>query len=364
MTQPLSVTAITRKPDSPSFEQRVVRYVQPLGERGIEVRIEVLPKGWLRQRAFFRRLPRCDVIWWHRHLLNPLTLGGLTRRPEPVVFDFDDPLPFSARAGRVSRVRRFRFARLLLKCRAATAASEYLAGLARPCVADVHVIPMAAEAMAEIPRRPAERGRVTLLWLGSSATQPYLELIRRPLEELGGGVAQSPLVRLRLVAHAPMRFGSLPVDYRRWSVTEQEAALRECDIGLCPMPDTPWTRGKCSYKVLQYMGAGMAWIGSAVGENKVMACADSPNATGHIAPDSAGWSQALRSLVHDPALRQTMGEAGWRYITRDHAPAALADRLAGVFMQCAGRASSGSRWSMARRGSRGKSDAADRRSTP
>jgi len=88
-----------------------------------------------------------------------------------------------------------------------------------------------------------------------------------------------PGVRLRLVGHEPIAFGGIEVDFRPWSPGEQDLALRECDIGLCPMPDTPWTRGKCPYKVLQYMAHAMPWVGSAVGEN--LRCGRGARRAGH-----------------------------------------------------------------------------------
>src|SRR5690606_13466323 len=143
-------------------------------------------------------------------------------------------------------------------------ASEHLAEIARRYCDRVMVVPMAVDAPASVVQIARRPGPLQLLWLGSRATQSYLDVIAPVLAELG---RRRPDVMLRVVGHEPVEFGPLKVDFRKWSPQEQEAALRQCHVGLCPMPDTVWTRGKCPYKVLQYMAYGMPWVGSAVGEN-------------------------------------------------------------------------------------------------
>jgi glycosyltransferase involved in cell wall biosynthesis len=189
---------------------------------------------------------------------------------------------------------------------------------------------MAVDVTARLPARPAGP-TVELLWLGSRATQPYLAALGPALAALG---RDRGAVRLRLVAHAPARFDPLPVDHRPWSPQEQEAALRECHIGLCPMPDTLWTRGKCPFKTLQYMAAGMAWVGSAVGENVALAGpADAPR--GLCAAGERGWAAALQRLVDDAALRAELGRRGHAYARAHHERAELAERLAGFWRSVA-----------------------------
>lgn len=156
--------------------------------------------------------------------------------------------------------------------------------------------------------------RPTLLWLGSRATQPYLELIRGVLESLAGEVV------LRLVAHEPMSFGTLEVDFRRWSPEEQESALRESHVGLCPMPDTPWTRGKCPYKVLQSMAYGMPWVGSAVGENLHVAGSQEAGRgeRGWCASTERQWLEAIRTLIQDRVVSGKMASAAREYVRDLH----------------------------------------------
>ena len=332
----LRILAVTHKPDSGSFDQRVRHYIEPLRQRGIEVSWRQLPNGTVAQWRFLAAAGEFDAVWWHRQLLSPFgVVQRLRRRARRLVFDYDDPLIYSGRqGGHVSFARRIKFAAMLRRADLALTSSEYLAEIGRRWCDNVHIMPMAVDIADEPPAARPSNGLVELLWLGSRSTQHYLELIRPALEQLG---AEAMPVRLRLVAHEAMRFGQLDVDFRPWSASEQEAALDQCHIGLCPMPDTPWTRGKCPYKVLQYMAAAMPWIGSAVGENTHIAGEQTNDVGPGIAADDANaWGAALRQLIADRALRESMGRRGRDYARQHHDRDVLADQLAALWFKVTG----------------------------
>ena len=328
-TRRVRVLAVTRRPGSASFEHRVLDHVAPLARRGVEVAWREIPAGSAAPRALLDEAAEADVVWWHRYLIGPWpwALGRWRKAARRIAFDFDDPLTYRSRGG-VSFGRRAKFAMLLARCDAVLAGNEYLAELARPHGRDVTVLPMAVPIPEVVPRPPGRAGRSELLWLGGRATGRYLDELMAALDELA---ARRPEVTLRVVGHAVPPARRVQVDFRPWSPAEQEAALRECRIGLCPMPDTPWTRGKCPYKVLQYMAFGMAWVGSAVGENVRTAGVAPAEATGLLAADDGQWVQALTRLVDDPSACEAMGARGRAYVEANHSEDVLADRLAGLF---------------------------------
>lgn len=323
----LRVLAITRKPHSASYEQRIANYIGPLKTLGVEVDTRVYPKDLPGQVAVLLAARHYDLVWWHRHLLPWWQLRLLRKFARTLVYDFDDPVCFSTRDDGSSGVRAQRFARLVGAADAVMAGSHYLRDLAEPHNPNVHIVPMAidlpdAEAVSAT-RRPHE-----LLWLGSESTQKYLELIRPALESLG---ERHPELRLRLVAHRPMQFGSLHTEFVHWTPHTQEQALRECGIGLCPLPDTPWSRGKCPYKVLQYMSHGMPWVGAAIGENIVTAGKPhGDEVRGLTAQVMADWVQGVESLLEDAAQRRRIGHRARAYIEEYHERHHIAARIAGI----------------------------------
>lgn len=331
------VLAITRKPESASFEQRIANYVEPLGDLGVHVAWQALPKDRAARDKLLQRAGEYDVVWWHRYLPQPWSPRRMRRHMRKVAFDFDDPLSYSSRGGgRPSFTRRLRFAAMLRACDAALPASHYLADLAKPYISDIAVTPMAIDLPDAPPEaRPWHADAMELLWVGSATTQPYLELIRPALEQLGERHAHP---RLRLVAHQPMTFGKLKVDFRPWSHDEQNLALAQCHVGLCPMPDSLWTRGKCPYKVLQYMAAAMPWVGAAVGENLITAGdAATHTARGLCASDNDAWVRTIESIITDEAKAHAMGAAGYQYVLQHHSREALTTQLAAFFRRLAGK---------------------------
>lgn len=328
MSGPLTVLALTRKPHSASFEQRVLNYIAPLASLGVQVQWKPLPERRREHKAILAQLPDYDVVWWHRYLISPLSAPPWRQAARKIFFDYDDPIIYSthgsARWPNLSRY--WKFSRFLRRCDGALAASESLAAFARRQGTPAFVVPMAVDIPQPLPPRDTRNG-VELLWLGGRSTQRFLPPILPALEQLA---RQRPQVRLRLVAHEPMETTDLKVDFRRWSPAEQQAALREGHVGLCPMPDNQWTRGKCPYKVLQYMAYGMAWVGSAVGENLTTAGAGE-DARGLCATQADQWCTALLSLVDAPDAAVAMGRRGRAYVQAHHSRAALAQMLADIF---------------------------------
>ena len=306
------------------------RHVEPLAELGVDVTIAVIPRIRTQRRELIRSLARFDGVWLHRYLIPPWSLRPWRRAARRLVIDFDDPILYSTHGLGLSR--RLRFAYLLRRCDGATVANDYLAARTGRYCPHVAVVPMAVDIPALPPRAP-RTGPVRLLWLGSRSTLPYLRDLAGVLAPL---VEIRPQIELRLIGPQALSAGGLRVDYRPWSQQEQERALRECDIGLCPMPDTPWTCGKSPYKVLQYMAYGMAWVGSAVGEIVALAGPEGSEARGLCAASSEQWVAALTHLVDDGALRARLGDCGRAYVQERHSRERVCSLLAETWRRVAG----------------------------
>src|SRR5262249_51608889 len=124
---------------------------------------------------------------------------------------------------------------------------------------------------------------------------------------------------------APYRESALRVENVSWSLACQSACFDSFDIGLMPLPDDPYTRGKCSYKLLEYMAAGPPAVCSPIGMNREVV---RDGETGFLAADTAAWIGALRKLICDPALRARIGEQGREAVAADYGLPRLTERLA------------------------------------
>jgi glycosyltransferase involved in cell wall biosynthesis len=322
MDRPLNILAVTRKPNAASYQQRVRNWIEPLQGRGIEITERVWPSQRSARRSLIAELAGADGVWWQRNLLNSLQARRVRRAARKWVIDYDDPLCYSSKnGGRKSWTRQRRFAATLRHVDAVLTSSQTLAGLARPYCQQVEIVPMAVDPpAAELLERHPRPGREKplLLWLGSKATQPYLQPIEPALRKL------KDRVTMQIVGGDHIDWAGLPIEHQTWSPETEQQALLTADVGLCPMPDTLWTRGKCPYKVLQYMSYGLPWVGSDVGENRFVA-ADGKH--GLTAKTTEAWVDALDQFIADRERRLAMGQAGREYIQQTHSRDTLLDRL-------------------------------------
>ncbi len=324
MADPIQLLAVTRKPTSASYQQRVENWIAPLAAQGITVTPRTWPKPGALRKSLLDEMKQADAVWWHRNILTTREAKAVRSAAKRWVIDFDDPLNFSSKnGGQPSWVRRRRFNATVGRADASLVGSSFLAELSKPFNHRVEVLPMAVDLPDAVPERERKADdQITLLWLGSASTQVYLHDIVAAFSRL----PIQPRITLRLVGGGALTFPGIAVDHRPWSEAQQERGLREADLGLCPMPDTLWTRGKCPYKILQYMAWGLPWVGSAVGENLV-AAGEGGEARGITVEGAAAWADAIVQLAQNASLRVAMGQRGRAYVERVHARGALTQQL-------------------------------------
>jgi glycosyltransferase involved in cell wall biosynthesis len=154
-------------------------------------------------------------------------------------------------------------------------------------------------------------GKVRIGWIGSPSTLKYLNLIRPELERICRDYDAEVLLvngKVKWKFDGPMRL--IP-----WTEEGEVAAIQEMDIGLMPLPDTPWEQGKCAYKLIQYMACGLPVIASPVGMNLDVV---KEGVNGFLAKDGEAWLAALRTLVQDAVLRRKMGENGFALVQKEY----------------------------------------------
>ncbi len=149
-----------------------------------------------------------------------------------------------------------------------------------------------------------ETGPLHLGWIGSSGNLAYLEPLREILERL----SDEEVAELEVVSSAPW---SGPASFRRWSRDSEVEAVAGFEVGIMPLPDSPYTRAKAGFKLLQYMAAGCAVIASPVGVNRDLV---EDSRAGVLATTPEQWEQAVRELAGDPERRRRLGADGQRFI--------------------------------------------------
>jgi glycosyltransferase involved in cell wall biosynthesis len=184
--------------------------------------------------------------------------------------------------------------------------NNHLAGYARQFARRVCVIPT----VVDLPRYPNQRRvdaseTIQVVWIGTPLTTEYLKPLIPVMERLQ---SEHPRLSFRFIGAADgiLRNG-LRAETVAWSEQKETGLLSECDIGIMPLPDTEFTRGKCGLKLIQYMACGLPVVASPVGVNREIV---EEGKNGYLASSEDEWFAKLDKLIRDPALRKNLGKAG------------------------------------------------------
>jgi glycosyltransferase involved in cell wall biosynthesis len=187
------------------------------------------------------------------------------------------------------------------------------------------VIPTAVDVARFCPGATGEAKTPTIVWSGSSRGLAYVHAIEPALARVLRARGEA---RLRIVCDAEPHFSGLPgdrVEFVRWSPDVEVAALQSAHLGIMPMPDDPWTRGKCSFKMLTYMACGLPVVVSPFGMNaEVLA----NGAIGLGAKTLDEWADALITLLDDVDHARAAGVVAREVVVRGYSVEHIADRLA------------------------------------
>lgn len=238
------------------------------------------------------------------------------------VYDFDDALFATSEQG----VRRI-WSKMRVWQRAVAAAdlviagNDYLAEAAAAKARSVVVIPSCVDPNAYSQKIDFTMGAIpTAVWLGSPSTEGSLDLIAGPLLELHRKFG----LRLTVISSGNMRHGLLDqiIDRVEWSLETSTDVLSKADLGIMPLKDTQWSRGKCSYKLLQYGAARLPLVGSPIGTNQLVL-----DRAGGLSPRTAGeWVDSIGSILTASASeRRVRGQAARSTVERYYSFAAWSD---------------------------------------
>jgi len=171
-----------------------------------------------------------------------------------------------------------------------------------------------------VERRNDDRVRVG--WIGTPETwASFAEKFSSWIAE----VARQESVIFRVIGAeaTPRRDGAF--EFLPWSEEAEISLIKGMDIGLMPLPDTPWTRGKCGYKLIQYMACSLPVIASPVGVNRDIV---EHGVNGFLATSEDEWRASLLALIRDPKLRLRMGEAGLKKVEKSYSLQTQGPRMA------------------------------------
>lgn len=292
---------------------------------------------WRRVRTLMQH-HRFDVVWIEKEALPwlPAWFERLLLHSVPYVLDYDDAIFHNYDLHASAWVRWVlgrRIDRLMAGARLVVAGNAYLAQRARDAGAPwVEIVPTVIDLSRYLvkPALVPTGEPLRIVWIGSPSTVRYLALLREPLAAL----SQRFAFKLRVIGGSAIDLSGGDVEFVQWTEATEVASIQACDIGVMPLLDSPWERGKCGYKLIQYMACGKPVVASPVGINAQIV---EPGINGYLAETTHDWVQALTALMADADLRQQMGAAGRAKVEREYAVQTNAPRLAAMLRTAAGQ---------------------------
>jgi glycosyltransferase involved in cell wall biosynthesis len=176
----------------------------------------------------------------------------------------------------------------------------------------------------------AGSGPIVLGWMGSSTSQTHLEAFAPVLQALTSRRG----VVLRVCSNREPSLPGVPFEWQPWSADVELAELGRFDIGIMPVPDDAFSRGKCALKALQYMAMGVATVCSPVGANRELI---RHGENGLLATTAEEWLAAVASLIDDPGLRLRLGRAGRQTVESGYSARHCAELFGRVVRDAVGR---------------------------
>lgn len=288
--------------------------------------------------AYFRRVltitsqtNQFDALWIHCELFPylPAFFEGLAFTCRlPVVFDYDDAI-FHMYDDRLFLGGKLK--PLIRGAAAVIAGNSYLAKYARQWNANVEVIPTVVDTGVYIPAVSRQSDVPVIGWIGSPSTWPYVRSVLPVLADL---CCQGDARMLAVGAGPAAELDSFHgMELRDWEENREIEDVQAMDIGIMPLPDEPWARGKCGYKLIQYMACGLPTVASPVGVNEQIVEA---GMSGYLATSPGDWRRALEELLADAGKRQRFGTHGRERVVRDYSLESQSLRMVKLFSEIAG----------------------------
>ena len=280
------------------------------------------------------RVGEYDVVFVQREAMlvgPPMVEWWISRvAKKPLIFDLDDAIfiPYeSLTYGNIANWFRFpdKYEQIIRMSSQVIAGNEYLRDYAIKLNPNVTVIPTVVDTDLFMPlsdRKMSERP--VLGWIGSHSTTRYLKMI---LPALGRLAKKYDLVLKVVGASEPVKIQGVECINQAWQLDREVEDFQSLDIGLYPLPDDPWARGKCGLKAIQYMAVGIPAVCSAVGVNKEIV---QDGVNGYLAETEEEWITKLEFLLDDHELRRRLGVAGRATVEEKYSVQVQAPRVLDV----------------------------------
>jgi len=351
----INILGLTRyDSNGPSSRYRFYQFLPYLDKEGFDISIfplfnkKYINNLYFDQRvrtllnplsAYFRRTYKLlsdrsyDLVWMEKEALPwiPASIEKLLcKRSIPNVIDYDDAVYHRYDQHRNPLIRfalSKKIEKLMSFSTVVIVGNKYIAEYAMEAGAkQVEILPTVVDADIYVQKNCKGNKNFTIGWIGSPTTSRYLNVATPALNQL----CQNTDVQFSAIGALEKDMVEIPVQLIPWQEKTEVHELNRFDVGIMPLPDTPWERGKCGFKLIQYMAAGLPVIASPVGVNSEIV---DHGITGFLASSTEEWVKYLRILKDDSELRRTMGVAGRRIVEKKYSLEIVSPKLVSILKE-------------------------------
>jgi glycosyltransferase involved in cell wall biosynthesis len=231
----------------------------------------------------------------------------------PYIYDFDDAFYLKYRSGRLGKLRPVlgnKFDCVIGGAAAVTAGNYSLQLYASALNPSCTFLPTVVDTTRYVAKARVRNAGFTVGWVGSPSTAPYLSELIEPLQQLG----REGRVKFVVVGGKAPAIPGVEISEVKWDEDCEVDLINGFDVGVMPLPDDEWARGKCAFKLIQYMACGVPVIGSRVGANIDVV----KEGYGFLANSADEWLQCFRRLRDNRDLAEDMGQDARKFIVEHY----------------------------------------------
>jgi len=324
--------------DLGSTQYRALQWIPFLEKRGWN--IKWIYSKHIRIRKFTNIIKMCywaDIVVVQKKLFERPFLFMIRIISKRLIFDYDDALftkdPFTLRIrstgnGSPKTIRRLKYSLKLADT--VIAGSSYLFEYASKINSNVKIVPTCIVYSDYDELEPVGDNNILIGWLGTANNQGYLIDI---VDELKNISSKYPHVTLQVISDKPLHIKRVRIENVKWNIDSYKTDLSGIDIGIMPLRNDDWSKGKCAFKLIQYMAAGLSVIASDVGANSDVI---SEGEDGFLVNGKDEWQTGFAKLIESKELRERMGKAAKKKIRDNYSAESWIDKYESILLNKAG----------------------------
>ena len=306
----------------PSSRIRVMNLLPDLKKNGLDVSAELYPQKIKDKISLYNRLQKYDCVILQKKLISYFDLFLLRKKSNKIGYDFDDAvyLKDDRAVSDYSISRKIKFNRIIKSVDFVIAGNIILSEKSLFYKKTTYVLPSSVE-MRGKPSKINYKiiGPLKLGWVGGANNFNHLSLLTTALQKL----AKEIDLELSVISNKPINMVGVKTNFIPWDLKTQENEICKFDIGLMPLTNSPFSSGKCSYKALQYMAAGVPCILSNVGMNIEVAS----SGAALLADSIEDFEEKILILYNNENLRRSFGENGRRLVDEQYSTDIISKKM-------------------------------------